>query len=322
MKRTLTGVQPSGKLHIGNYFGSIQPNLELAKTHEAFLFIADLHALTTVRDPDVLRSNVLDVALDFLASGLDPEKTTFYRQSDIPEHTELAWILSNLTPLGMLERAHSFKDKTAKGLEVNTGLFTYPVLMAADILLYEPHFVPVGKDQKQHVEMARDIALKFNHAYGETFRIIPEPMISEETGVVPGTDGQKMSKSYGNTIPIFLEGKALQKIIMSITTDSKGVGEPKEPEKCTVFTLAKLFFSPDEIKDLEGKYRKGGFGYGDAKKWLYEKMEAFFAPYRAKRKELAENPEKLDLILRFGAEKAREIARKKLDEVRRNIGLS
>ncbi|MBI5414553.1 tryptophan--tRNA ligase [Candidatus Peregrinibacteria bacterium] len=321
MKRILTGLQPSGKLHIGNYFGSMKPNLELGKTHEAFLMIADMHALTTIQNAKEMSENIRDVALDFLTFGLDPEKTTFFRQSDVPEHTELTWIFSNIVPLGVLERAHSFKDKKAKGLEANTGLFIYPILMACDILLYDPHYVPVGKDQKQHVEMTRDIALKFNHIYGEGFPIIPEPMISEETGVVPGIDGQKMSKSYGNTIEIFADEKTLQKKIMSIVTDSKGALEPKDPAACNVFTLAKLFFSEDELKDLEGKYRAGGFGYGDAKKWLFEKVNVYFAPYRKKREELAKNPEKVDTILRFGAEKAREKAKAKMKIVRELVGL-
>lgn len=321
MKRIVTGVQSSGKLHIGNYFGSLKPNIELSEKYEAYLFIADLHALTTVRDPEALRQQTWDVALDFLACGLNPSKATFFRQSAVPAHSELSWILSNLTSLGMLERAHSFKDKKAKGIEVNAGLFTYPILMASDILLYDPDFVPVGKDQKQHVEMTRDIAQRFNSIYGEVFPVLPEPLISEETGIIPGTDGQKMSKSYGNTIPIFAPEKEIRKSVMGIVTDSKGAEEPKDPETCTVFQLCRLFFSAAELQELEEKYRTGGFGYGDAKKWLFEKIQAYFAPFAAKRKELAVEPEKIKTILRFGAEKAREMADEKIKQVHKMMGL-
>jgi len=320
-QRILTGIQSSGKLHIGNYFGSMKPNLELAETHEAFLMIADLHALTTLRNAEELRENTFDVALDFLACGLDPEKTTFFRQSAVPEHTELTWILATLTPLGMLERAHSFKDKMAKGLDINAGLFTYPILMACDILLYDPHFVPVGKDQKQHVEMARDIAMKFNAAYGEGFPVLPEPLISEQTGIIPGIDGQKMSKSYRNTIDIFASEKELQKQIMSIVTDSKGVADPKDPDTCTVFALAKLFFTADELADLRAKYLQGGFGYGDAKKWLFEKVNAYFAPMREKRKHFIEHPERVQNILRLGNERARGFAKAKMEKIHELVGL-
>ena len=321
MKRILSGLQPSGKVHIGNYFGYMKPNLDFATTHEVFLMIADLHALTTVRDAAELRTNIREVALDFLACGLDPAKTTLFRQSTVSEHTELTWIFSTITPLGILERAHAFKDKTARGLEVNTGLFTYPLLMACDILLYDVHFVPVGKDQKQHVEIARDIALKFNNIYGEAFPVLPEAIISEETGIVPGTDGQKMSKSYKNTIDIFADDKMLQKQIMSIVTDSKSVDEPKDPQTDTVFALAKLFFAPEELQELEKKYRSGGFGYGDAKKWLLEKVRAYFAPFRQKRAELAADPKKVLAVLEEGAARARQVAAKKMQLVREKIGL-
>ncbi len=321
MKRILTGLQPSGELHIGNYFGSMKPNLELAETHEAFMTIVDLHALTTVHDAAKLRKYSIDTALDLLACGLDPQKTILFCQSDVHEHAELTWIFSTITPLGLLERSHAFKDKKARGLEVNTGLFTYPILMASDILLYDPHYVPVGKDQKQHVEMVRDIAQKFNNTFGEAFPLLPEPMISEETGVVPGIDGQKMSKSYGNTIEIFDDEDVMEKKIMSIVTDSKGVDEPKDPETCNVFQLAKLFFSENELSDLDQKYRNGGFGYGDAKKWLFERTHAYFTPFRTKREDFEKEIDAVHRILDAGAQKARDIAGAKMKVVKEMVGL-
>ena len=318
--RILSGIQPSGKLHIGNYFGMMRPALELQNKGEAFLFIADYHALTSVSDAAALRQGVRDVALDFLACGLDPERTAFYRQSDLPEVHELAWLLSNVTPLALLERCHSYKDKLAKGIAPNHGLLAYPVLMAADILIVQANVVPVGKDQKQHVEVTRDLAIKFNLAYGETFTV-PEPQISEDVAVVPGLDGQKMSKSYGNTIEIFGDLKATRKRIMSIVTDSKTLEEPKDPDACNVFKLFKLFATPAQQADLAARYRAGGMGYGTAKKELADLLEAHFAPLRAKRAELAANPEYVEGVLQAGAAKARKLARETLHKARHAVGL-
>ncbi len=318
--RILSGIQPSGKLHIGNYFGMMQPALELQQKGDAYLFIANYHALTSVADAEALRQGTWDVALDFLACGLDPERTAFYRQSDLPEVNELTWLLSNVTPMGLLERCHSYKDKLAKGIPPNHGLFAYPVLMAADILIVQSNVVPVGRDQKQHVEVTRDIAIKFNNAYGEVFTI-PEPSILESVAVVPGVDGQKMSKSYGNTIEIFGDPKKTRKRIMSIVTDSKGLEEPKDPDTCNVFQLYKLFATPEQQADLAGRYRAGGMGYGTAKKELAELLEAHFAPMRAKREELAANPDYVESVLQKGAEKARVLATETLHKARKAVGL-
>jgi tryptophanyl-tRNA synthetase len=320
MMRILSGIQPSGKLHIGNYFGMMRPALDLQEQGDAYLFIADYHALTSVADAEAMRQGTRDVALDFLACGLDPERTAFYRQSDMPEVHELAWLLSNVTPLGLLERCHSYKDKLAKGIAPNHGLLAYPVLMAADILIVQSNVVPVGKDQKQHVEVTRDIAIKFNNTFGETF-VIPEPQISESVAVVPGLDGQKMSKSYGNTIEIFGDAKATRKRIMSIVTDSKTLEEPKDPDACNVFQLYKLFATPEQQADLAARYRAGGLGYGTAKKELADLFEAHFAPLRAKREELAANSKYVEEVLRAGAEKARKLARVTLQKARRAVGL-
>ena len=318
--RILTGIQPSGKLHIGNYFGSMKSMLDLQGKGEMFWFIANYHALTTVQDGARLRQQTLDVALDFLACGLDPEKTVFYRQSDVPEVQELAWLLSNVTPLGLLERCHSYKDKLAKGIAPNHGLLAYPVLMAADILMEQADLVPVGKDQKQHLEVTRDIAIKFNNLYGEVFRL-PEPMIAESVAVVPGLDGQKMSKSYGNTIDLFGDPKATKKRIMSIVTDSKGLEDPKDPDTCNVFALFKLFASEEEQAEMAARYRAGGLGYGTAKKELLAKFEERFEPLRAKRAELAANLDYVEEILRKGAEKARAAAAPTMEAARRAVGL-
>ena len=318
--RILSGIQPSGKLHVGNYFGMMRPALHLQEKGDAYLFIADYHALTSVSDAAALRQGTRDVALDFLACGLDPERTAFYRQSDLPEVHELAWLLSNVTPLALLERCHSYKDKLAKGIAPNHGLLAYPVLMAADILIVQANVVPVGKDQKQHVEVTRDLAIKFNLAYGETFTV-PEPQISEDVAVVPGLDGQKMSKSYGNTIEIFGDLKATRKRIMSIVTDSKTLEEPKDPDACNVFKLFKLFATPAQQADLAARYRAGGMGYGTAKKELADLLEAHFAPLRAKRAELAANPEFVEGVLQAGAAKARKLARETLHKARLAVGL-
>lgn len=323
MKRILSGIQPSGNPHLGNYLGAIRNHIAMQSDCECFIFIADLHALTTVRDPKKLHALSIEVAIDYLALGLNPDKTVFFRQSDLPEHSELAWILSCVTPLGLLERAHAYKDSVAKGMkEATTGLFTYPVLMAADILMYQPDIVPVGKDQKQHVEIARDIAQKFNSAFGETFKI-PEPHIPGETAYIIGTDGEhKMSKSYGNVIEFFASEAVLKKQIMGIKTDSTPVESPKDPEKSAIYKLFSHFGSAKEIKELENNFRKGGLGYGDAKKLLLEKLLDYFAPYRKKRIELSKDLGYVDDVLKTGAEKARTEAKKTMNLVRKKTGLA
>ena len=318
--RILSGFQPSGTLHLGNYFGAMLPNLEFQKLGESYLFIADYHALTTNPDPEALRQRVFDVALDFLACGLDVEHTVFFRQSDVPCVTELMWILNTITTVGFLERAHSYKDKIAKGFMPNAGLFTYPVLMAADILLYQSDLVPVGKDQKQHLEITRDLAIRFNERYGEVFTI-PDGHIAENVAVIPGLDGQKMSKSYNNTIPLFGAPKAIRKLIMSIVTDSKGLEDVKDPDTCNVAKLYKLLASEEQYADLCGKYRAGNFGYGHAKQALFEAVEAYFGPMRAKREEFAKDPGEVWNILNKGAERARVTAEQTMDKVRKAVGL-
>ena len=318
--RILSGIQPSGKLHLGNYFGMMKPALELQKEGQAFIFIADYHALTSVTDPRALRQGSIDVALDFLACGLDTDKTLFYRQSDIREVTELAWLLSVVTPMGLLERCHSYKDKVAKGLPATHGLFAYPVLMAADILIMQSNVIPVGRDQKQHVEVTRDIALKFNNLYGSVFTI-PEPSVREEVAVVPGVDGQKMSKSYNNTIEIFGDLKEAKANIMRIVTDSKTVADAKNPDECNVFALYKLFASETEREAMAARYRAGGLGYGEVKKALFEKFEAHFVPFRKKREELRKNMDYVESILRQGAERARAEAVVTLKKARQAVGL-
>lgn len=320
MKRSLSGIQPSGILHLGNYFGAIKQFIDNQDKTEGFYFLVDYHALTSLSDPEALRKNTYDAVLDFLALGLDPEKSTIYIQSDIPECTELAWILSNVAPMGLLERAHSYKDKLAKGIAANVGLFTYPVLMAADILLYDAHVVPVGKDQKQHLEMTRDIATKFNLQYGETF-VVPEPQIIESLATVPGIDGQKMSKSYGNTIQMFASKKQLKKQIMSIVTDSATLEEPKNPDN-NITALYKLFASEEKVEEMKQKFIAGNYGYGHAKTELLNAILEYFAEARAKREELEKNPEYVEKVLRDGQRKAREIASKKMIEVKKAIGLS
>lgn len=319
--RILSGIQPTGKLHLGNYFGMMLPVLELQQQGEAYIFIANYHALTTVQDANLLRQNTLDVALDFLACGLDPQKTAFYRQSDVPEVTELTWLLSCLTPMGLLERCHSYKDKTARGIAASHGLFSYPVLMAADILAVQSDIVPVGRDQKQHIEVTRDIAIKFNNQFGEVFKI-PESSIRESTAVVPGLDGQKMSKSYQNTIEIFGAANESKKRIMRIVTDSKGLEDVKDPETCTVFALYKLLATADEQAELAARYRAGGMGYGDAKKALAEAFERHFGPYRERRAELAAKPDEVEDILQDGARRARREAATTLAMARQAVGLA
>lgn len=318
--RILSGIQPSGKLHLGNYFGMMRPALNLQEHGDAFLFIADYHALTTVSDPQVLRQNIQDVALDFLACGLDTSRTVFFRQSDVPEVQELTWLLSTVTPMGLLERCHSFKDKTAKGIAASHALFSYPVLMAADILEVQATTVPVGRDQKQHVEVARDIAVKFNLQFGDTFTI-PEPVIRDDVAVVPGVDGLKMSKSYNNTIDIFGTEKETKARVMRIVTDSTPLELPKDPATCNVFALYKLFSTEAEQADMASRYRVPGFGYGTAKKALFEKIWTYFEPYRQRREALQKDPAYVASVLKEGAERARVEARKTLAAARRAVGL-
>lgn len=320
--RVLSGMQPSGNPHLGNYLGAMKQHIELQNKHEeCFYFIADYHALTTIRDPKKLREMTFNLAVDYLALGLDPEKSVFFRQSDMPEHTELTWILDCITPMSLLERAHAWKDAKTRGKkEASVGLFNYPVLMAVDILMYHPHIVPVGKDQKQHVEIARDIAQRFNSTFGETFTL-PEPLIKGEVATVPGTDGEKMSKSYGNTIDIFAPEDVLKKQVMSIVTDSTPLEQPKDPKKCTVFKLFSLIATQQETQSLEEKYQKGGFGYGDGKKLLFEKILETFLPYREKQKKISKDLAYIEEILRKGAEKARNIATKTKNDVRQKVGL-
>jgi tryptophanyl-tRNA synthetase len=327
--RVLSGTQPSGALHIGNYFGAIRQYIALQDGNEALYFLADLHALTTVRDAEKLRRFTRDLALDYLALGLDPARALLFRQSDVPEVTELSWILATVTPQAMLENAHAYKDKVAKGLSADVGLFTYPVLMAADILLYETDLVPVGKDQKQHIEITRDIAVRYNQTYcpgfdpktGEGGALkLPEPLIVEETAVVPGTDGKKMSKSYGNTIDVFGDPKETKKRVMGIVTDSAGVADPKDPQASTIFHLLKLFATPDEVAATEREFRAGGTGYGDFKKRLLEKTLGFFEPARRRREELVRTAAVED-VLADGARRARERAARVLDRVRDAVGV-
>ena len=320
--RILSGIQPSGTLHLGNYFGMMRPAIELQEKGDAYYFIANYHSMTSLVDPAQRRKNTLDVALDFLACGLDPHRTVFFRQSDVPEVTELTWMLSTVTPMGLLERCHSYKDKIARGISPNHGLFAYPVLMAADILIYDSNVVPVGRDQKQHVEVTRDIAIKFNEQYGETF-VIPEPQIREEVAVVPGTDGQKMSKSYGNTIEIFGDEKGTRKKIMGIVMDSRSPAEPKpDADKNLAIQLLKLVAPADVGRDYEERLRAGGLGYGDLKKALFERYWEFFAPMREKRAELAANLDYVNGVLREGAERAQGVARKVLNRAKSACGLS
>jgi tryptophanyl-tRNA synthetase len=320
--RILSGIQPSGALHIGNYFGMMKPAIELQSQGECYYFIADYHSMTSLTDAAERRRNSRDTALDFLACGLDPKRSVFFRQSDLPEVTELTWIIGTLTPMGLLERAHSYKDKLAKGITPSFGLFAYPVLMAAEILLYDSNLVPVGRDQKQHVEMTRDIAIKFNQTYGETF-VVPEPAIREEVATVPGLDGQKMSKSYGNSVELFGEEKAVRKQIMSIVMDSRTPQEPKpDAEKNIAVQLLKLVAPKDVAADYESRLRAGGLGYGDLKKALFEHCWGHFAPARARRAELAASLDYVDQVLRDGASRARAVAGKVLARARQAAGLT
>lgn len=321
MQTILSGVKPTGEhVHLGNYFGAMKQyvDLQLKDNCERFYFIANYHALTTMRNAKDLEQYSWNILREYLAAGIDTEKSHIFIQSDVPEHTELAWILNCLTPLGLLERAHAYKDAVAKGKEANVGLFDYPVLMAADILMYQSHLVPVGRDQKQHIEIARDLAEKFNHYYGETF-VLPEPLIIDTVENIPGIDGEKMSKSYNNTITPFTDPKAIEKRVMSIKTDSKGIDEPKEIEGNIIITLLRLVGDTDSIAYVESKFRSGGMGYGEAKKILLGQLQAYFAPMQKRYSEITD--EELKLAVKKGGAQARSIAQETLHKVRQKVGL-
>ena len=320
--RALSGIKPTGTLHIGNYLGAAkQFEMMQQKNYEGFYFIADYHTLNNYPDPAVLSENTWNIVLDYLAFGLDPQKSTIFLQSQVPEVVELAFILGNFTPMGLLQRAHSYKDKTAKGEAINVGLFYYPLLMTADILLYKSDVVPVGKDQKQHVEIARDIAEKFNLHYQKDVFVLPEPFIPEDVAIVPGTDGRKMSKSYENTIEMFAGSKAFKKQVMGIVTDSTPLEDPKDPEKCIVFDIFKLFASASDVETMAERLRAGGYGYGHAKKELLTAMKAFFEPMRQRREELEKDRGYVEKVLKEGGEKARAVAIETIKEVKKTTGL-
>ena len=318
--RILSGIQPSGTIHIGNYFGMIKKMVESQNDGELFAFIASYHALTSVKDKEFLEKNIFEAAVNFLALGMDPEKSTFWVQHDVKEVLELYWLLSNHTSMGLLERAHSYKDKTTRGIQANHGLFSYPVLMAADILLFDSNIVPVGKDQIQHVEMTRDIATSFNHTYGNIL-VLPESKVDEVVATVPGTDGAKMSKSYNNTIDMFGPAKTIKKQVMGIVTDSKELDEPKEWENCNIYTLSKLFMNENELASLRQRYATPGEGYGHFKMTLLEKINEHFEPYAQKREHLLNNPKEVKDILAYGASKAKKIAAAKMEIIRDAVGL-
>jgi len=319
--RVLSGIQPSGNLHIGNYFGMMKPMIAYQETTELYCFIVNYHAMTSVADGERLSRGTLEAAMDFLALGLDPDRAIFWVQGDVPEVTELTWVLTNVTPVGLLLRTHSYKDKVAQGIAPNHGLLSYPVLMAADILLYQAERVPVGKDQQQHLEITRDIAIKFNGLYGETF-VIPEAEINPDIPTVLGLDGRKMSKSYDNTIEIFSTEETLRRKIAGIVTDSTPVAAPKDPDRCNLFAIISLFLDPEEKAELADRYRRGGLKYSDVKKDLFARIWECFRGAREKRRTLEENPGLIREILQAGARKARDKARPTLDRVRRNVGLA
>ena len=318
--RVLSGIQPTGRFHWGNYFGAIRQYIDLQHEHEGYYFIANLHALTTVREPKLLRSLTLEAAIDLLALGLDPNKATLFIQSDVPEVSELCWILMTGTPLGLLERCHAYKEKKARGVTADAGLFTYPVLMAADILAYDANWVPVGQDQVQHIEVCRDLAGSFNHSFGKAF-VLPEARILDHSAKVTGTDGEKMSKSYNNTIGIFEEPAAVRKKIMRITTDSRPMEQPADPVTDNLFQLYRLMATPEELASMEALYRRGGFGYGEVKKALADAADRFFAAARQRRAEIEKDPAWVDRVLQDGAAKARATAAKVLDRVKKACGI-
>lgn len=318
--RVLSGIQPTGRFHWGNYFGAIRQYIDLQIEHEGFYFIADLHALTTVRDPATLRQNTLDAALDLLALGLDPSRATLFVQSQVPAVSQLTWLLMTGTPMGLLERCHAYKEKKARGVTADAGLFTYPVLMAADILAYDSQLVPVGEDQIQHIEVCRDLAGSFNHLFGETF-VLPRSQTLDHSAKVPGTDGQKMSKSYDNTLPIFGDEKQIRKQIMRITTDSRPLEDPKDPEQDHLFQLYRLFAEPGQIDDLAALYRRGGFGYGDVKRLVADASESYFAPARQRRRELEQDLDFVQQTLQQGAARAREVSEAVLSRAQHACGI-
>jgi tryptophanyl-tRNA synthetase len=319
-KRLLSGIKPSGTMHLGNYFGAIKQFVDMQNDYDSFVFIADLHAITTVHNKDELSKNIINIALDYLACGLDPEKVCLFKQSDVAEVTELTWYFNCLTTVPYLERATAYKDAKAKGKEVNVGVFDYPILMAADILIYDSEVVPVGQDQKQHVEYARDTAQKFNSTFGETFKI-PEALIMKEVAVVPGTDGKKMSKSYKNTIPLFGTDEEIKKAVMKIVTDSKGTDEPKDPETCNIFKLHKLFLKDSELATLHDKYTKGGLSYKESKQMLLSEILDLIKPMREKRENYSKDLDNVRAILKNGANKAKVIALGKMNIIRNNVGV-
>ena len=320
-KTILSGIQPSGKLHIGNYFGAIRQHIAMQTEGDSFYFIANYHSLTTLKDGAQLKQNTIDITLDYLALGLDPDKATFFAQSDVPQVTELAWMLGSLSPVSLMEKGVSYKDKIAAGLSPNIGLFTYPILQAADILIYHSDVVPVGEDQKQNIEICRDLAGKFNNAYDGEFLKIPEDHIVKSVAIIPGTDGRKMSKSYGNTIPIFGEGKPLKKTIMSIQTDSTPLEDPKDPDKDNVFALIKLFANKEQQVEIAAKYRAGGYGYGHAKNELLGLIKEYFGEALEKRKQMENDLDYVYDVLRDGGKKARERAEKVMQPIREVAGI-
>ncbi len=318
--RVLSGIQPTGELHLGNYFGMMSRMIEYQNNSDLFCCIVNYHALTTIQNKNILKNNTINAAVDFLALGMDPQKSTFWIQSDIPQVAELTWLLSNMTSVGLMERSTSYKDKIDKGLTPHMGLFSYPILMAADILLYGSNIVPVGKDQKQHLEITRDIAIKFNHTYGEIL-IVPEPDIEEKTMLVPGVDGQKMSKSYGNTIPIFADDNKLKKIVMSIVTDSAGIDDPKDKDT-PLYKLYSLFLNNDEKRILSDRYDTPGLRYGDIKKELLEKIYEHFSPYKKRREYLSKNLDEVYDMLDKGREKATLVASEYIEKTREAMGIA
>ena len=320
-KRVLSGIQPSGKLHLGNYFGMMSRMINYQDENDLFCFIVNYHALTTIQDKAELEKNTINAALDFLALGMDPEKSTFWVQSDVPQVTELTWLLSNMAGVGLMERSTSYKDKIDKGLSPHMGLFSYPILMAADILLYGSEIVPVGKDQKQHLEITRDIAIRFNNVYGKDILVVPSPDINEDTMLVPGIDGQKMSKSYANTIPIFADEKSIKKSVMSITTDSAGIDEPKDKDS-PLFKIYSLFLNSEEKNILSDRYDTPGLKYGDVKKELLSKIIEYFSPYREKRKCLSKNIDQVHSLLDLGRDKASKVADEYIKKIRDAMGLN
>jgi len=321
MKTILSGITPSGRLHLGNYFGAIKQHIHLQEEGDAFYFIANYHSLTSTNNGKKIRKYTYDIALDYLALGLDPEKCTFFVQSDVPQVTELAWILGTFTPVSQMEKAVAFKDKVSQGMSPNIGLFTYPILQAADILIYNSDVVPVGADQKQNLEICRDLAGRINHVYDGEYLKLPEPHIVQSVAIVPGLDGRKMSKSYDNTIQIFDEGKALKKKVMSIQTDSAALDDPKDPESCNVFALIKLFADEEKKTEIAEKYRAGGYGYGHAKKELLGMINEYFGEARERRKELEKNMDYVKDILREGGRKARERAEEVMGPIRETTGI-